>query len=928
MRSLLLTFILQFFFTSPTLAVLSDSDKYLNAHITHAFYTAILESYFTEGDKKYRAPYLANKRYFQVFLKRWNEHIEKGSLSSAQIFRIIQSEGGYLGKYYSVWDNLVRSRPATIRIGGVKNQALAAILRSESEAASLEDRLLRLLSITRFYVLVNSGDYDLATLLTAPFLKSENRQIRETAASLIADIPFQKKIEILTWVRNMAIPLRWALAPTVAKVGSIINPFLSRVPPMYTATAVSTLGHAGGLAFLDERFKNTTTTDEKEFYDPLTFSLGVLWSAIENSRNPSDLYWESNFVVQFKSIREQEMVARISAHLKNPQRNPLDYFSTFLQAEKIKNLDQRANTDLIAMDYMSGQVEKFKEHIRKLAKDGMSEVEVKEFRKIAIENFLRRYKRDYPQLTSLLLGWGGSCVSQTLFIIGMLQDVSDRIEKKRLGVVLFTDHMEAVLYDEKFVELLANGYKIPRQGARIFKPEYLLHVLLRGFEADKDTPDSAFIVGPHRAIKQTEKPTRDRQGGILDNVGNINSWDGPLSYFGAGDPPEEGELEFSDTVVSGSGAGLGFQLTEVTAAEDEVEWKIKIKLKPTVLLDKDTKIPFVGNYHYDSSEKVATAFDEKSYFKLLREAGRVRNYESLVNFQQFIQEDLVTNLRSLLESEEAHRLLLHPAEEISVFKQWTARDAIAATQMRIRIAVAAEQAMFTKLYEVAYEEQIGNIEIFDRLRAHLSDEAAFLPELYEKYKQAENLIFKQIARDPKKFVEICNQLGPSVRSYVMDTLFEYFFQDHERLKKMVEHRLYSYMSSLSKIRVLVSRKDCLPYDNTLPVSQFPLGPQYQRTNPNCDGGYEMILVRNPGQGMVTAPTSLNITLKLNVLVELTAFAGAGLHLWDENLVELFLSDSFGETIIPRQALRDAIMLMAKFNPPDNPHPALRRLVEP
>ncbi|MBX7232598.1 MAG: hypothetical protein K1X29_10980 [Bdellovibrionales bacterium] len=195
--------------------------------------------------------------------------------------------------------------------------------------------------------------------------------------------------------------------------------------------------------------------------------------------------FESNYHVDTPEI----VVKKIIHYLAQEVDGSLDFFDVFLSAEKHQKIDRRESEDLLAMEFVNSKINHYKMEVKKLLTGVSIWQEQLEFlRKIVIEGPLKNYKKGHPNLTTTLLGWGGNCVAQTMFIIGLLSPYRSQLPQgQKLGVAQFTDHLEPILIDGGGVTFLVSGKKVLKTGARLYKPEFLLYLLLKKYDATQQS---------------------------------------------------------------------------------------------------------------------------------------------------------------------------------------------------------------------------------------------------------------------------------------------------------------------------------------------------------------------------------------------------------------------------------------------------------
>ncbi|MES2769910.1 MAG: hypothetical protein V4596_12265 [Bdellovibrionota bacterium] len=927
-----------------------------NLQLTHTLMSALLNSYFSEGDEKFRAQYLADKAYIQTFLNTWDEEIRtKKYKSSTEIFESLRNRRGYLSKYYFLWNALVHynyKSDKLINLGYHKNTAFTQLLSSEKQL-DMQKRILEILRITNIEILANSKDYALALIIASPFEKSENVEIRTLATQIIKQMPFQKGLQILNAIKNfIVIPggflksvtlpeklaviykssqvTRLALKGKIAKHGSSalnrINPFLKHITPMQVSLGASAGLH--GLLFLDYGSAEKKDSAKNKF-DSIDAGLVSLWESTQllNSKHmPS----QKDFKPQYPLLSKKQLISIIQEHLKSL--NPMDYSQAFLSAEKLIGTDGRNISDQQAYDFVSARMQTLKEKVRLRMTGKIDLNKINEIRELIINDSLRIYKRDYPTLTHTLLGWGGNCVAQTMMFISILSEHQSILWENgfSLGIANFTDHIEAVIHstagENKILYTVSGKVEDLSKEAvqpNIYRPELLMIMLLHSLGTNPDDianrADAKLISSDkftgfidksrnaYSKLSQSYYRSLDftQRSGLFEyEFFDIDTaWQDSRKKYSKEDPPETAELKYIpienkqkyadlNSVFNSSSNNGGDLSSDYSIQLSDIE----IQFRPELDLGKSRFFEYDTDHH---AREVIHAYTENQYYRLRKAKS---SSFSLLDFQYKIMAMQMQYAENILKNPDINKYLFGD-ESKNIDKIMSYSNAEIQKILSYRRLINFIKNTDSQIC-MNYQHKSSICEDHTAIKSIMSSEhhidVDHLGDEWVKIEGLDQIIF-DFYDDPKSFVD--NYIkGNILQRKLLYNIMEFSIYSDPASSlgpKEVLPKIKQYLDQLDPSKVAISHQsyqaDCIPFkgDFQLPVSSDKSPFLHVENQPGVNCQKEKSKKEQKNQA-----GSKQITIPLNVLIELSYLTdGGGMQLWDKGAIDAFHQGAYAELLL-------------------------------
>lgn len=941
----------------------SNHDTFLQLNLTHTFYTLFFAQYFNEGDQAYRPIYMAHKQYILTFLKQWEEAIKSEQYQSTkEIFETISRSNGYLGKYYSVWYDLHEpNRAHKLNLGEGRNGVLLAIYQSEGEYPDLVERIGRILDIVNLGILGSSRDYHMAHLIASPFENSEHEHIQRKAKGIIESTPLHKGVSLLALARNLIGGHRLLLHPglnnwssyrhlvstgqglinatatgaaslamrfggAVSRAARAVNPIIKKYP-LATWLGISAGAHYGMFATAKASGSQPDKSSSPGWTgDTIPFSMAVLWEHAQALRPSISDIPNTDFKPQFQPKTKEQLVTQIKAHLDNPDQNPVNYLEVFVQAEKLKGLDRRDPSDIFAADFMLGQAQQAIDMMKNSDLPRHPTIyDLAPVRELIINGYLSRYARDYPNLTSLLLGWGGNCVSETMFLGGVLTQL-DGFSGGKLGIALPPKHIEPVLWDGDRVTFLVSGKKTHKILFNIYKPQYLLLLVLRDLGADEGYNSEDMLLFERNDF--TSKP-KDKglwesiKGtfyGVLEKVNAAAVREGVLEVINwqemnvtaeevsaVGEVPEFATVRYSDYHEAyDENPGLREVLIQNTSSADGGGEGHRL---PIIYLPGQAEgfinFKFLGPVDHPLRSTGIEVYSAKLFYEL-KKMDTIDLQETMKNISSLALSNIMTN---------------------------------------------GEFSLFFENYEswIGYmdphmQKLIGYNSFMRELPEHIgrlgwSICSPSINSYGQKLQESQEGFYEWVIKSPKDFLRLYDAVDTTTRS---------FFLTHFFLKKPIcgnegksgylqsvaLSTIEAYLTDLDEISIEHSVKPIVislsngglsfgPFgDKTKPFDRNSKeGEQNQKSSSAVKSFQPAQDEEDPKKEKETNKTILKDT----TLLELTLNLGVGLHLWDDKLVTRFLNQEFTDVTSEAKAMRERLELNILSTPKNQLTPAMERL---
>lgn len=567
----------------PTAAESLDLNHRASLRLTHILFSAVLDRYAKDGLEKYRPDFLLNDRYIRTFLYEWGVALEKGDADSTlQIWQRLSKKNSFLGGYYRVWDRVVPHAFAdtkdAINLGFMRQVYLASVLRSET-TADFNARSREVMELTSKYLLNQEEDRELGVKIISAYSSHMDAKLREDSTTLLQNFPaFAKTVEFLGFVRNLALGFATGKAVTGGLAGAVAKRAVTkakavadaaskaqlrlrnviRTPELVSSIRISRLTKsfiaagavhvAAGAAMISNAEKSKAEAKRKEEAEaerksilaeafanqesPMAFLTTVALNTA--SERPSYILEQRDFELPARprvSLEKSQWMARGESALNswnasNKASEGFSFHNFILDAERF--LGHWPKDEALARIEMQSRYARLKQRL-----DAAELWDIEDLRREILENELSNYRGERRTLTSVLLDWGGNCVSQTLTLVSALLEFPDMVPSdKQLGVYLSPTHMEAVLLSQDEVYFLVSGEKRPRdESLTVLKPQALVAMALASVNPKFVLQSEKYYLNG-RPADTPDKSGGMRAGGGLSFLSQLSSLLGTKTEFG------------------------------------------------------------------------------------------------------------------------------------------------------------------------------------------------------------------------------------------------------------------------------------------------------------------------------------------------------------------------------------------------------------
>lgn len=927
--------------TAPLFAQTSQGSKKMNdmlrLRLTHTLFQGVIASYFVQNDKKFDAKYLADKAFLQTFLNEWSIGIDLGSYESTeQIFNAISNNKAYLFVYSDKWKSISQftADKNTIDLGGIKNQFLGQVLIAEKKYKNIDQQIQYILQAVNTYLVTNAQEYELAQLIAGSFLDNKNETTRKYAEQIFQAVPFQKNVQlaiaafdILAMARGStgflsvfnlpkyqkitrlaAIPLVYTGRAIQSGAAKAVNPIFSKMTSLHWSMIASGGIHATGIGagalYVMDNVQAITSSKSK--LQPNIISTGLLWETFKELYKDSFTLQEfHDFFPHFELGNKEDLVKDVDAHLN--QGKPIDYFSTFLKAEKFTKIDNRDLKDQFATNFINNRYNELKYKVDQLFRSGIGMKQIGQFRQLVIEEAIHNYKRDYPNLTSLLLSWGGNCVSSTMLVTSLLEPYKEKLAANgyKLAIGLYPDHIEPalILTDGRYLDLVG-GKLISHTKVTIKKPSYLMVLLARHLDLPiKNSEDSIIdkaiaLIAP---IKTKDK--KDERKGVLEKFSpfDVNS-DTPL--FALDEIPYSSTIEYSEIFEQTHFMPATYgQLSNAKRSKFK-EPDIKFELLADQGLFENKKNMLI-DFIYDVKKSKVIAFDEEIYSELLTLSRQFKGNRS--GLQRVLSDKLLAKF------DQAKN---HPI--MQKFYEAPSNKGLVALSDISDLEISQHDQLLRELNFI--------INIFNNTAYDEDALASSIPELYKNYSgyqinrfdsvssiinaEAKNQL--NIIKSPGAFLELYNQSSSLMRRHLIARFFNSsIFTGDQNLyrypsnnQSQAKSKVRDFIRNANHIKVDFSKENsfiCNPIAINLPTISQSWPWAYNFSKDNCQK--ELKNSKNDPDQSQAENSEIQrknlLELKVSTLIELTVLFGRGLHLWNEEVVDAFVEGRYEKVLTDR-----------------------------
>lgn len=916
------------------------SNEYLRLRLTHTLFQGVIASTYAESAQKFDAKVLANQAYLQTFLNEWSKKIDSGQYRSSEaLFADLLNGDSYLSKYSHKWASIYQFSTVNggvkgaIDLGDMKTQFLGQVMVAERKFKDIDQQVQYLLQAASIYLVANGQEYQLAQVIAAPFLKSSNEKTRKYAEEVLAAVPARQKIQKAIMLYDVATLMiggsrflssnPFILKPIqTTKIGlsttklinsghklynsskGIINPILSRMTTMHWSMLASASVHTGamtaGTLYITDNFTSNSTGQINS--QPPLVSIGLLWNSFnENYADSFALQGYDNFKPQFKLGHQTELIKSVQQHLQS--NTPIDYGNTLLRAEKFAKIDQREDEDQFAMDFVHHRYERMKQKIDQLFTKPVTAETIEEFRQISIEDALVNYKRDYPNLTSTLLNWGGNCVASTMLMISLLEPHKERLAAAgyKLVVSLFTDHIEAGLMNGNELISLVEGLQTKNIVSTIHEPKFLMILLLRNYDSAISSAISNTKNLAHVKIKVTDlkfdeigianSNQKDKRYGVLEKfrLGDIKP--GTAKYTDD-EIPYAATQSYSRT-VQGSHSLVSFSRLGRRSYNNPAKPKPKFTISLVFEPQKKELLDFI----HDQVSDTVRVYNEATYTELTQLARQPKMDDA--KFREILREKNKTKIADLWTNPLVQKFYIDPSlMGLDHFLQIKDEDIERHDQFLIELLAVKNQLIYR---EISNTTGMGS---FSTLLS-LIYKTDMSTDLTLKVNKELDILFK-IIKNPRHFLEVYNQATPRMRNHL---LTRFISQTHSKQMSpsyynQTRGKIRDYLNSMDQIKVELRKENsfiCNPIKVNLPRVSNSWPWAYNFSKENCQTDFiekPAETERIVGENHFAQKTNM-LELKISTLIELTVTFGRGLQVWTEDVVNAFIDGHYEKILVDR-----------------------------
>lgn len=947
----------------------------LNKRLTHILYELVLGDYFLEGDKKYRPNYINKKAYLYNFITDWSLLIRNPKFETTKdIFNYYKSDQTkFLGKHYYYWEGLYdHESDYFVNLGGHTNTYLKIILDSETQFESIHNRIEYLLEKAVIHLLYNSQKYIIAKILHDSFSHYDYGKINNHSKNLEAGIPFSQnsqKAKALFGLLSLGAGLNKIAGKPLNSLASLSRPnFLkaSNYTSMQLAATKSAGLHAAiGEAILYDHLSGRNKSPQKISVDSdletnLLNSFQKLYMHSGSILNLVKIAFNGNFELQTKNIGPRKSHQLIEEYLAKPNTQKKHLFELFLGLEKYLVSSMRNNSTNSSMELVLNTYNEIKNNIDKSLVNGFLDLEnIEVFRKNIINGVAQNYKRDFPNVSDMFLGWGGNCVAQTILFTSLLEHYSHLLPRDiKIGIAVNPTHIETVLIGKKNIYYMISGQKHEKTKDTLYGTDFLVHLAGRNFPHLRKQLRNQKL-RPNAILKESDKKAisipNDGDQAIDDYIKNMNSnfFDAKNNLLKLFKPnSREGTLEhieWSDFDLSKNDTDEVEDLLHDGSTPETA--KITYRSFHSNKLSSQERSSLTQSFTMDQKNQ---ASDYKNGVKL--EYARIEDYSN--DFTLFMFND-----RSGTSHPLDKHLIVYNKElylQLLDLQQRETNTSVEKTAVRLEfdktlysyIDSYHQRYLDTLFYTatIAPSENINNLLKLDNSMIDLYEKSFWMfnveykkifsnlwalefdkSNLEEKYRQTnhyETELFQKVIEAPLKFLKIYDEADSKLRKHLLyrfigDSSLTPFYgatfhwtirRDHQELSMKLRHELQINLSSLKleDINIKKDIKKSLAYCNKTPYINTPKsGPEWpwayslSKTNCNTKLKKNKFIENNehPKTGNSSSSTQ-KLELKASTIIELTAIEVLGFHLWSEEVVDYFIQNDFKYSDSVKNSLRD------------------------
>lgn len=891
-----------------------------NLQITHTLFSVIISTYLDEerqqvldqDSKLYsfakQNAYLADEKLLASFLFEWQNLIDQNKYTSTeQIFSIIYTQKPFYKKYANYLKSLYDHRFQVFSLGGYRNQALFEILNSEN--LSFQQRIDQIFQIVNSTLIANSRDYRSAQLIMLAIEQANEPYLSKKAKDSLKNIDRSFYLSMSQFIFGLTGVVKTAsnhgmidyrslyellqntkrtyhLAKNIGKLKlhqmkNLVNPYIPKDKALLSALIASTAAHGALFKYFSESKKNENR-DEKQnsnaFADSL-FPFALMWQTLFENRsyifeNASDLSLPVTEVLQWN---QNQLAEYLKSQLSNGNKNLKENsFQVVIYGEKLLKIDGRKD-DLIFDLGMQQFYEIRNEIYKSIGKEIRTSQDIELVRQKVIEHGLSKYQRDFPNLTSLSVGFGGNCVSVTMYFMLMLAEF--QLSPHYVPMVsIYQDHIEPVIYDQKnqsYIELM-NGKSKKRLNSILYYPQMINALILRQFVGEKialtpfavDEKDHQEVLNKMKSIQLDEYESYNQNNKTLLQKWKNQRAPGLFELI----LPFEGRAQRSVGVVAKS-KNVSYSSIEDASNDRPVQFD------PTMADGSDHRVSRI-----DGSLRCGIKLIPKKpvqiYWQVLG-VKKIINYDACLYFET---DDVrfIPVLKKMIRMKKTNNLnessyaewfkVDQEVEELNIeyiFENPIVIDLIEnkLPKNQLKELTDLELKILFKSFHISRNNTSTIVGEYSMLQSIRSNHPHI--QKYQRYLQIVNRWFDYWLRHP---VELVKSL-PSNESFY---LFEEFISNKVGSVDKVNAR--DFIDKLSKSNVQICESgEVMPKGIDLPVSNY-FGKKYVTSENHCQ--------KNDQQNESSKGRFIKLSQK--DLVRLMAMFQSGIQLWDLQSVLIFV----------------------------------------
>lgn len=431
-------------------------------------------------------------------------------------------------------------KPFQITIGYYRQTFLGTVLRTERET-DLELRIMQIMDQVGFLMLNTSEDFELGISMIEPFLHYPDYRVSKKASEMIISAPKSEKL--LNWTRFIlgAVGLKsiWSnLYKNPVRLSTAFQSGMMQLSKLSGAIRLNVLRKLNNVPKMKALLSQIQNSARRKIVvaTPIATAVALhgglliaMWPEKDGAK-PNESHegedGDQRDITKFQvladlALRSQRTDGLLeSSFLEGRMNSAIGPEMKLSRAETIKKLEEvlfnlkmisNGNTSdlqkkrrqsllplILAYENTLGLLPAERELFYLLANRRMVALRARVeqmpaggyelLRQLLLTEELFNYRKLSNDLNSVIIGWGGNCVSQTLLFLALFTEYPHLLPSdRRLKVAIFLDHIELAFESEKEWQLIVKGRRIDRKArVSVFDPEVLLAEMIRIL---KSTPE-------------------------------------------------------------------------------------------------------------------------------------------------------------------------------------------------------------------------------------------------------------------------------------------------------------------------------------------------------------------------------------------------------------------------------------------------------